>query len=140
MDQESKKLKVFQNFKEHFEKKETVELIDLSDEEVKRWLIEWFYDTRSYALEEYFTGRIVMNQMAASARKPVEETSDKYDQEWTVKGRNFFSLKEIRGRIEELEMEIFAGNQEAIDVISGAKKEALFRGMSIDQDKGDVLI
>ena len=136
MDQEQLKLTVYQNFELCFSKKEKIDELDLSLEQTREWLVEWFFDTRNYALEEYFTGRILLGQMAAAARTPVSLSSERSDSEWATKGKNFSSLKEIRERIEKLEEELFGSNKEVVDIISGAKKEALFKATAADTDKG----
>ena len=133
MDQEPLKLKAFQNFEECFADKAKMDQIDLNQ---KDWLVEWFYDTRKYGIEEYFTGRILLGQMAAAARMPVDAMSPKFDAEWTTKGNNFLFLKKISERLAELEGSLFQNSKEVIDVVSGARKEALFKATAADADKG----
>ena len=138
MEAELKKSKAYETFKEYFSSNKPSFEIDLSDEDTKQHLIEWFYETRQYDLDEYFTGRVILFQLSASARRPVSEDSDKYDVEYTTKFKNFVNIKVAKERVKELEQELFFGNEEVIDILSSAKKEALFKAIAADADKGSI--
>jgi len=138
MEAEHKKLKDYENFEIYFSSPNPTIEVDFSDEEIKQSLVEWFYETRKYDLEEYFTGRVMLFQLAASARKPVSEDSDKYDMEYATKFKNFSNIKFVRDRVKDLEQELFYGNEDVIDILSSAKKESLFKAIAADQDKGTI--
>jgi len=138
MEVENKRLKDYENFETYFSTPNPSIEIDFLDEGIRQSLVEWFYDTRKYELEEYFTGRVMLFQLAASARKPVSEDSDKYDMEYATKFKNFSNIKFVRERVKELEKELFFSNEDVIDILSSAKKESLFKAIVADQDKGTI--
>jgi len=95
---------------------------------------EWLFENRAYRLEEYYTGRVLMSQKAESARKPVDELSDKYDQLFVVKTKNFTELRTIIDRVVELENELFGGDEVLIK-----ETEAKYKGKDIDKKTFTVL-
>ena len=137
MDQEQLKLKAYQNFDFCFAEKGSIDKLEMETDQEKNWLVEWFFDNRNYAMEEYYSARILIGQMAASAREPVKSLEN-VDAVWATKFKNFSSLKALRERLEQLEGELFKNNTQVIDVISGAKKEALFKASAADEHKGEM--
>jgi hypothetical protein len=102
--------------------------------EIRDEIREWLFENRAYRLEEYYTGRVLMSQKAESARRPVEEDSDKYDQLFVVKTKNFTELRTIIERVLELETELFGGDEVLIK-----QAEAKYKGKDIDKKTFTVL-
>jgi len=102
--------------------------------EIREEVREWLFENRAYRMEEYYTGRVLMSQKAESARKPVDEMSDKYDQLFVVKTKNFTELRTIIDRVLELENELFGGDETLIKLA-----EAKYKGKDIDKKTFTVL-
>ena len=102
--------------------------------EIRDEIREWLFENRAYRIEEYYTGRVLMSQKAESARRPVEEDSDKYDQLFVVKTKNFTELRTIIERVLELENELFGGDEVLIKQV-----EAKYKGKDIDKKTFTVL-
>ncbi len=111
------------------------------EESWDRELMLWFFSKRAYDLEEYYTGRELYNQLAASARQaPADPSSQTYDAVFKTKTANFFQLAEVKKRLVELEDLLFIGDKKVINMFDDGKLESLIAGSNADKFKGGSLL
>lgn len=86
-------------------------------------------------MEEYITLKTLFHQCTANAREVVEGENVDKDKEWALKNKNFSHVSDYRARLEALEIEIFRGNSEVIDIVNKDKAKSLFETKQVEADK-----